>query len=476
VPVAPLLALLIAAVVVNLGLMGLVLAPTLRGRPSPFLANDADHEPPAPASSLLGTRILDGLLTGSDDTAVDGVPTAAYDRVVRIVSFVFVLSASAIVAVTGLWSSTQPAILALLVLAGLFVLTINDILPPNLLGTARFVAEGSVAITFATVLVALTGQESSPFFFVFPLIVAGAALVVNAPVTVGLATASTIGYLAAVGVRPDGRALETPAIAVIGINLTALVLLAYVATVIAREQRRSRDAAIRLSTVDSLTGLFNRAFFFAALEREIQRSARSGRGFCLLMMDLDGLKSINDKHGHFHGDEALRSVGDTIRAGVRRIDTASRYGGDEFVVLLPETDPTGAFVLAEKIRQGVADRALGGPGFELRTSLSIGVVSYPHDGTSVDELMISADQAMYISKRQGKNRVAGYRRPADPVPVMDPDTPADAGKPADAGTPVGAAVASGPSPARRRRRPAADQSSGEPVGVMATTEDEPDSV
>ena len=132
-----------------------------------------------------------------------------------------------------------------------------------------------------------------------------------------------------------------------------MILLAYVAMVIAREQRRTRDAAIRLSTVDPLTGLFNRTFFFAAIEREIARCARSGRGFCLLMMDLDELKAINDRLGHFHGDRVLRGVGEVIARGVRRIDTAARYGGDEFVVLLPETDPTGAFVLAEKIRIGV---------------------------------------------------------------------------------------------------------------------------
>ena len=165
--------------------------------------------------------------------------------------------------------------------------------------------------------------------------------------------------------------------------------------------------AIRLSTVDSLTGLFNRSYFFAALEREIQRSARSGRGFCLLMMDLDGLKTVNDRFGHFHGDRALRTVGETIRARVRRIDTAARYGGDEFVVVLPETEPSGAFVLAEKIRLGVGERALKVDGLDVRTSLSIGVVVYPRDGRTVDELMIAADTTMYRSKRQGRNRVVG---------------------------------------------------------------------
>ena len=201
--------------------------------------------------------------------------------------------------------------------------------------------------------------------------------------------------------------------ATVGVNLTALILLAYAAMVIAREQRRTRDAAIRLSTVDPLTGLFNRSFFFAAVGREIARCARSGRGFCLLMMDLDDLKAINDRLGHFQGDRVLRGVGEVIAAGVRRIDTAARYGGDEFVVLLPETDPTGAFVLAEKIRLGVNELALDLPDVT-HPSISIGVVSYPGDGKTADELMISADNAMYTSKRAGKDRVTGVS-----VPVHD---------------------------------------------------------
>jgi diguanylate cyclase (GGDEF)-like protein len=118
---------------------------------------------------------------------------------------------------------------------------------------------------------------------------------------------------------------------------------------------------------------------------------------------------INDRYGHFIGDRALHAVADVIRLGVRRIDVPARYGGDEFVVLLPETDPTGGYILGEKVRQGVAELAI--PGTELRTSLSVGLVSYPQDGRTADELMISADRAMYASKRLGKNRVTGPEVP-----------------------------------------------------------------
>ena len=347
--------------------------------------------------------------TGESPTTYEpgSVPTGTYDRVVRIVSWVFILATTVIVAVTGLWEETQAAIFALLAAAGLFVLVIHDLLPPKSLGTAKFIVEGSVAITFATLLVLLTDAENSPFFFTFPLIVGGAALVVSPRVTFALAAIASLGYVFATAVPGEGP-VDPVTVAKVGINLTALVLLAYVATVIAREQRQARDAAVRLSTVDPLTGLFNRTFFFAAVDREIARSLRSNRGFCLLMMDLDELKMINDRYGHYFGDQVLRGVGEVIRSGVRKIDTAARYGGDEFVVLLPETDPTGAWVLAEKVRIGVTELKVSVAGTEVPASISVGVVNFPDDGQTSDALMISADQAMYASKRGGRNRVMGF--------------------------------------------------------------------
>jgi diguanylate cyclase (GGDEF)-like protein len=400
VPVEPVLTLILFAVVANLVVMGAIIVPPLLGRRSALELGRGTETADGFAGGL---GILNGDTTPFEP---DGVPSGAYDRVVRIVSWVFILATSTIVAITGLWRDTQPSIFALLALAGIFVLIVHDLLPPTGLGAAKFVVEGSVAITFATLLVLLTGGDKSPFFFTFPLIVGGAALVVTPRVTFGLAAVASLGYLVAVTVPGNGP-VTTNTVAIVGINLTALVLLAYVAMVIAREQRRARDAAIRLSTIDSLTGLYNRSYFFAAVDREIARSARSNRGFCLLMMDLDELKPINDKYGHYFGDRVLRGVGEVVRNGVRRIDTAARYGGDEFVALLPETDPTGAHVLAEKVRIGVTELDISVSGVRIEASMSVGVVSFPEDGRTSDELMISADQAMYASKRSGKNRVMG---------------------------------------------------------------------
>jgi len=392
------------AIVVNLIVMAAIVVPPLIGRRSP-LASGADVSADPGALDPVDAAALIGGLVGQAEA---GAP--AYDRVVRIASWVFLLTAAVIVGSSGLWPDTTPAIFVLLGLAGSFVLVVHDLLPPATLGAARPVLEGTVALTFATFLVLFTGGHASPFFFTFPLIVGAAALVVRPRTTVILTAGAAAGYGVAAAV--GSGAPTASQLATVGVNLTALLLLAYVGSVIGREQRRSRDAAIRLSAVDSLTGLFNRTFFFAALEREIARSARSGRGFCLLMLDLDELKAINDRLGHHAGDAALRAIAETIRAGVRRIDVAARYGGDEFVALLPETDPTGGWVVAEKIRLSVA--AIGTAGIEIPPTVSIGVVAYPRDGQTADALMISADQAMYASKRGGRNRVAG---PTSEAPV-----------------------------------------------------------
>jgi diguanylate cyclase (GGDEF)-like protein len=413
-----LLIVIAAAIVLNLSVMGAILVPPMIGRRSPLAADESAIE-----VEDLGALDRAALVGGLFGERTEAEPRA-YDRVVRFVSWAFLAATAVIIVVSGLWPGTFVPIVVLLVVAAAFLVWVHELLPPDALGNAKYVLEGTVAVTFATFLVLLTGGHASPFFFTFPLIVGGAALVIRTQATVVLTAAAALGYLVA---AVAGNGPPTPIqLATIGINLIALVLLAYIGSVIGKEQRRARDAALRLSAVDPLTGLFNRSFFFAALDREIQRSSRSGRGFCLLMLDLDELKATNDRFGHHVGDLALRAVGETIRGGVRRIDVPARYGGDEFVALLPETDPAGGLVVAEKIRRGVVDRRL--PEAAAGLSVSVGMVAFPLDGESADALMVSADRAMYESKRAGKNRVAAPSvAGAAQIPLLDEQEGGEAG-------------------------------------------------
>jgi diguanylate cyclase (GGDEF)-like protein len=333
------------------------------------------------------------------------------DRVIRIVSWAFLMAVAVFAAASGVWPEVLSGIVILIAITGLGLLIIQDVLPKTPLKRARGALQGVLALVFASALMAMTGGLESPFTFTFPLIVGAGALLVAPRIALALAILATAAYLAAglvANPNPGIRPLVTMAV-----NLTGVYLLAYIGASVGREQRRTRDAAIRLSTVDSLTGLYNRAYFFAALEREIARGDRSGRAFCLVMLDLDDLKAVNDRFGHIAGDQVLRSVADIVKGGVRKIDTPARYGGDEFVALLPETDPTGGWVVAEKIRLTVAEQGL--PTIDPGPTVSVGVVSYPADGRSADALLVSADRAMYASKRGGKNKVA--RATAEPMAI-----------------------------------------------------------
>jgi two-component system cell cycle response regulator len=174
------------------------------------------------------------------------------------------------------------------------------------------------------------------------------------------------------------------------------------AAALQRSQDDLKDIAIR----DPLTGLYNHREFFRLLQEEVDRSCRYERALALLMMDLDKFKEINDKEGHLVGDQVLRHVARTIRAQIRKSDHASRYGGDEFAVLLPETDLEEAVEFAERFQKTVADRPLRLlSGEKLYISLSIGVASFPKNATTYMELVAVADQSMYRAKHDPSQQV-----------------------------------------------------------------------
>jgi diguanylate cyclase (GGDEF)-like protein len=210
-----------------------------------------------------------------------------------------------------------------------------------------------------------------------------------------------------------GPVLPADAVAGVAFILVAIGLVAYVAAVISREQRRSSEAALALSRYDPLTGLYSRATLERALEHEVLRAGRSGRGFSLLLLDLDALKPVNDRYGHDAGDRLLAAIGEVVRGALRATDLAARLGGDEFVVILPETDLPGALLVAEKLRQDIGRLTLPTNGMMVSSSVSIGVVVFPDDGRAAAELLRRADQAMYQAKRAGKDQTFAYRRPAE---------------------------------------------------------------
>jgi diguanylate cyclase (GGDEF)-like protein len=164
-----------------------------------------------------------------------------------------------------------------------------------------------------------------------------------------------------------------------------------------------------LAMVDGLTGLFMRRYFDARIEEEIERSKRYGTPFSVVMMDVDDFKKLNDEHGHLIGDRVLRAIANVVKAQMRGVDTAARYGGEEIALILPRTEMVAAYNVGERIRAAIAEQRVttdSEPPKVLGVTASFGIASYPETrAANGEDLVRRADRALYRAKKTGKNRV-----------------------------------------------------------------------
>ncbi|HLH22880.1 MAG TPA: GGDEF domain-containing protein [Chloroflexota bacterium] len=343
---------------------------------------------------------------------------------------------------------THNAVPAVAVAAwSLFTLAYHGLLPDRRF-TWRMLFYGNlVDLGFATVLIWFSGRESSPFFFVYLLTIMGAALTLGLRQCFALAALASALYLV-VGTTAlselvampqallqGGAAQGAPDLGAVnprtllnlsaGItltlargvgqlwaNLAALWLTAYVAGFFAQETRRvrasvqeARDKVEGFSRIDWLTGLYNRRHFDYLLAQEVARAGRYERPLSVLIVDSDNLKIVNDTYGHQAGDHLIATLANVLRTEMRLSDTLVRYGGDEFVVLLPDTERIGARFLAERLRGAVEAAPLAWQKQSVPITVTIGVASLPTDASDAASLIARADAALYVGKRAGRNRV-----------------------------------------------------------------------
>src|SRR6267142_6731072 len=267
------------------------------------------------------------------------------------------------------------------------------------IGTETF---GMVA--FITWVLWYTDGLASPLLNAYLLPVITSALTLGKVFTLIALVLIGVCYVLLGGSIEPAELMSLPFIGAFFAQLAPVVLVASITTMFSADIRYGLVRAKLLSETDDLTGLLNVRGFALSANRLFAQAARHGRATSVLMIDSDHLKAVNDGHGHAAGNRMLRYLAESIQAELRFTDIAARYGGDEFIVLLPDTPAKGALEVAERIRNRIAGSPIQVSGRELASSVSIGISCYPEDGATLDALAAHADGALYSAKQDGRNR------------------------------------------------------------------------
>ena len=335
----------------------------------------------------------------------EGTPDTERDRIIMARAAGSLFIAGALIGLVSLAfqheAGSNEAAIAGLCIAGL-VVGLGLILEKGRLPTWVFAASAYGATALIAVALVLSDDPDSPYGFYFVLVAMFVAYFLSVTQLVLQVAAIAIAYPIAQqiigGHGEQGQRWLLTIWTVMAVGVFIAVLRQRVDGLIARLSDAART--------DPLTRLLNRRGFREVFELELERSRRSGRPCALLMGDLDHFKRVNDLLGHPAGDERLRKFARLLNAGKRRIDAAARMGGEEFALLLPETDEHGAYVIAERLRHVVRDSFAPD---QVALTVSFGVAAYPNHGANGDQLLHAADQALYVAKELGRDRTAIYR-------------------------------------------------------------------
>jgi diguanylate cyclase (GGDEF)-like protein len=272
----------------------------------------------------------------------------------------------------------------------------------------KLALETWLMVAFISLALWHTGLVESPLLNLYLLVIIACAITLGKAMTLLEVVLIAVCYLY-MGYVGYGDGIFTPqTFTLLMAKFSPFLLVAYVTSMLANDILSAKKKITLMSQMDELTGLLNLRAFNLILHKEIARTGRSGHAFTVLMLDVDSLKVINDRHGHIAGSRLLQAIAAAITTSVRTADVVGRYGGDEFVILLANTSAAEARIVAGRIRTAVNNTSLEHNGETIHTSVSIGIASFPEGVSHAEEVLEKADRALYNSKRSGRNRVSYY--------------------------------------------------------------------
>ena len=273
----------------------------------------------------------------------------------------------------------------------------------------KLAVESWAMILFVSYAAYNSGGINSPLLNLYLLVIIASALTLGKMVTLLEFALITLVYFFMGYPEYFAHGATVEEFSHVMILFAPYLLVGYVTTMLASDVHYGIDMLESISQTDELTGLNNRRAFNELVQSEAKKAGRYNHPYSVMMIDIDDLKQINDSIGHEAGDRLLRIVANVMKETFRATDMLARYGGDEFIVLLTETDAEYAREAGDRVKTAIANTSVNMDGHAISSTVSIGLASFPEDSGDVDEIMKRADQALYQSKSDGKNTMTLWR-------------------------------------------------------------------
>lgn len=276
----------------------------------------------------------------------------------------------------------------------------------NLQYTWKIAIETWVMIFFITWVLWNTGDVESPLLNLYLLVVIASAITLD-KVTTFLEIMLIFAFYIFLGVK-SGIEYNLGSFSVAMVYFSPLVLVAYITSMLASDVRSTKMMFKILSETDEMTNLLNKRTFIPMFNEVAEVAMKYNQSLSVMMIDADNLKEVNDKYGHKAGDKLIVSMSRSIEDCLRTSDIICRYGGDEFVALLPQLSSDRAIETGERLRSAIENTSFDVDGTSVSSTVSIGIASFPDQVGNVFDLLGKADQALYVCKRSGRNKVTSY--------------------------------------------------------------------
>jgi len=343
----------------------------------------------------------------SKDLNIDQIELKGFSRSLTEIEFLLLILVILYIVVPGTTVTAEPFWMTLSMLAyAVFVLGFNYVNLDTPQYAWKLAIETWVMIIFITWILWNTGTIQSPLLNLYLLVVISSAITLD-KVTTTLEIILIFAVYVFLGAK-SGIEYDMEGFSETMVYFSPFVLVAYITTMLASDVHYGKMMFKALSETDEMTNLLNKRSFIPMFNKAAEVAMKYNQPLSVMMIDADNLKEVNDKHGHKAGDRLIVTIATTIEECLRTSDIICRYGGDEFVALLPQLPASRAIETAERLRNAVENTSFDADGKLIKSTVSIGIATYPDEVGNVFELLEKADEALYECKRSGRNSVISY--------------------------------------------------------------------